>query len=41
MENNSYESEFMCSSNSYFPPPHAGAQAGRLIGAGIPRQQHY
>lgn len=27
MENNSYESEFMCSSNSYFPPPHAGSTA--------------
>lgn len=24
MENNSYESEFMCSSNPYCPPPHTG-----------------
>ncbi|EID1043669.1 helix-turn-helix domain-containing protein, partial [Salmonella enterica] len=29
----------MCSSNSYCPPPHTGAQAGRLIRAGVPRQQ--
>lgn len=40
MENNSYESDFMCSSNpDWLTPP--GAQTGRLIGGGVPRQQHY
>lgn len=38
MENNSYESDFMCSSNpDWLTPP--GAQTGRLIGGGVPRQQ--
>ncbi|EIS0684096.1 helix-turn-helix domain-containing protein, partial [Salmonella enterica] len=33
-----YESDFMCSSNpDWLTPP--GAQTGRLIGGGVPRQQ--